>query len=307
MIEVRAAANEAEAARSNEIYNAVTPRFAFTNEETEAFKDAMLDAEEYLAFVDGVASASAFTAIRPERPDIAFALVTVLHEHRRRGLGTALFAAASSWVAARNSTEVEGFVDEDDRESIAFVEKRGFRTLKRYERLALDLTALDDPAAEAVDGVEVRTWDGDEPTARGIYAVSIEGYRDEPGAAADDAVEPFDEWLEHDIHRLEESGGATFVARAGDDVVGYAQLTLTLAQPGTASHSFTAVRRDWRGRGVAGSLKRAQIVWAKARGLEQLVTQNEERNEPMLRLNARLGYRYDSARLLVRGPLSGAV
>lgn len=304
MIEVRTSTGAADDARSNEIYNAVWPGNALTNEEAQAFKAAMLDADDHLSYLDGFAAGSAFTAIRPERPDVAFVLVTVLATHRGRGLGSALYAAASRWGAERNAVEIEGFVDEADAASIAFVEARGFRVIKRYERLALDLRDLEEPPVAPVDGVEVTTWDGDELTARGMYEIALAAYRDEPGGE-DEAVEPFGDWLEHDVRRLERGGGVTFVARTGGEVVGYAQLSMTPARPGKAVHSYTAVRRDWRGRGVAGCLKRAEIGWAKSRRLQQLETQNEERNEPMLRLNARLGYRPESARLLVRGPLSG--
>jgi mycothiol synthase len=66
---------------------------------------------------------------------------------------------------------------------------------------------------------------------------------------------------------------------------------------------MTGVKRAWRGRGVAGALKRAQVAWAKQQGYERLVTSNEMRNEPIRRLNARLGYREAPGRVLMRGPL----
>ena len=54
---------------------------------------------------------------------------------------------------------------------------------------------------------------------------------------------------------------------------------------------MTAVSRALRGRGVASSLKRAQIAWAKEHGLKRLTAQNDERNAPMRRINNALGYR----------------
>jgi len=59
-----------------------------------------------------------------------------------------------------------------------------------------------------------------------------------------------------------------------------------------------------RGRGVAGALKRAQIRWALANGLERLETTNELRNEPMQRVNLGLGYRPTPGRITLEGPLS---
>jgi GNAT superfamily N-acetyltransferase len=97
---------------------------------------------------------------------------------------------------------------------------------------------------------------------------------------------------------------ATFVAVAGDAVVGYAKLSLTDAQPGTAYHDLTGVKRAWRGRGVARALKATQIAWAKRNGYARLSTANEERNAPIRRLNQRFGYRPGPARIHLRGPLA---
>ncbi len=66
------------------------------------------------------------------------------------------------------------------------------------------------------------------------------------------------------------------------------------------------VKRAWRGRGIAGALKRAQIAWAKESGYERMQTANELRNEPIRRLNAQLGYREGFGRVEVRGPLAGS-
>ena len=88
--------------------------------------------------------------------------------------------------------------------------------------------------------------------------------------------------------------------------MGYAKFSLTAAQPGIAYHDLTAVKRAWRGRGVARALKLAQIRWALANGSKELRTRNEERNEPIRRLNARFGYRPGIGRIYLGGPLSGA-
>jgi GNAT superfamily N-acetyltransferase len=67
---------------------------------------------------------------------------------------------------------------------------------------------------------------------------------------------------------------------------------------------MTGVKRAWRGRGIAGALKRAQIGWAKEQGYERLATHNELRNEPIRRLNEHLGYKEAPGRIIFRGPLA---
>jgi hypothetical protein len=49
-----------------------------------------------------------------------------------------------------------------------------------------------------------------------------------------------------------DSPEATFIALAGEEVVGFAKLSLTA--PTAAGHAMTAVKRAWRGRGIAGAL-----------------------------------------------------
>ena len=71
-------------------------------------------------------------------------------------------------------------------------------------------------------------------------------------------------------------------------------------------HVHTGVAAHWRGQGVAESLKRAQIRWAKANGLRILRTANEVRIPQIIRLNERYGYRPEPAEIVLRGPLAPA-
>lgn len=75
-------------------------------------------------------------------------------------------------------------------------------------------------------------------------------------------------------------------------------------RPGTTTvawHDMTAVVRHWRGRGLAGALKRATIVWALDHGLEALETGNDDANAPMRAVNARLGYKPLPDEITMRG------
>ena len=66
---------------------------------------------------------------------------------------------------------------------------------------------------------------------------------------------------------------------------------------------MTAVRRDWRNRGVASALKRAQIAWAQEHGFERLTAANEERNAAMQHINSLLGYRLIPGRVRLRASI----
>jgi GNAT superfamily N-acetyltransferase len=303
MVEIRACRDHADERVSLEIYNAVWPAAAITMAEVESFKAMMRDYGDHLAVVDGEAVGAAAVAISPTQPGVGLAFITVLPERRGEGAGTTLYAAASRWLAERGIEELDALVPEDDERSLAWARRRGFREVERDSRLILDLAAIEPPPLDPPPGVAIVPWARRPELARGIYQVACEAYPDIP-QDRQRTMEPFEDWLEHDLDRPDIPPTATFVALAGDEVIGYAILNVTAARPKDADHAMTGVKRRWRGRGVAGALKRAQIAWAKEQGFERLQTQNEIRNEPIRRLNERLGYGVVPGRVIVRGPIA---
>jgi GNAT superfamily N-acetyltransferase len=83
---------------------------------------------------------------------------------------------------------------------------------------------------------------------------------------------------------------AIFVAVAGVEVVGMAGLIPDADFPERAENVLTAVRRDWRGRGLARALKETTIAWAAERGIREIYTWTQTGNENMRVVNERLGY-----------------
>ncbi len=237
-------------------------------------------------------------------PDgVARGEVRVLVEARRAGVGSELLSALTSWARALDYSELMGPVKETDTASLAWAQRRGFVEVGRNSMLVLELTDADAPSVAPPEGIEIVTWAEQPRAAAGIYEVAREAYADVPGQEEAE-IAPFDEWLAMDMQGAGDRPEATFVAVAGDEVVGYAKFSLSLARPTIAMHDMTGVRRAWRGRGIAGALKRAEIAWAKENGYTRLETQNEERNEPIRRLNERHGYVAEPGTITVRGPLA---
>jgi mycothiol synthase len=301
VLDVRPSRDEDDEEASLAIYNRVWPHDAVTMDEVRSFSGRAVAYGDHLALIDGEPVGSLAVAIMPSRPEVGFTLLTVVPEHRRRGAGSALYGAASAWLADHGVHELEGSVPEDDEESLAWAVRRGFREMERNSRLVLDLREVEAPAVDPPPGVEVVTWAERPELAPGIYEVAFEAYPDIPGWRGV-TMESQDHWIAHHLERSEDRSEATFVALARDEVIGYAKFTFTAARPKDADHDITGVKRAWRGRGVAGALKRAQVAWAKRECYERLQTQNEVRNEPIRRLNERLGYRIEPGRVILRGP-----
>ena len=234
---------------------------------------------------------------------VARAEVRVVDPARRRGLGTALLRRVSKWARGLGYRELMGPVKEVDAGSLAWAAGHGFLEVGRNSVLALDLTAIDAPAIVAPEGIEIVSWAARPGVEEGMYEVAREAYPDVPGEE-DAEMAAYEQWLSMDMQGAGDRPEATFVALAGNDVVAYAKLSLSRARPQVAMHDMTGVKRAWRGRGIAGALKAAEIAWAKEAGYERLETQNEERNEPIRRLNQRHGYVVEPGSVTVRGPIT---
>ena len=301
MLEVTACADELAAL---EVYNTVWPHDAVTIDAVHAFRDSAQDYIAYLVRDDGVVLGCGVGAVFAYRARRVVALITVLAGHRRRGAGAALYEAISMWASERGAGELEVSVSGNDPESLSFAERRGFTEERREVGLVLSLAGLSPPQVQPPAGIEIVTWAQRPELARGMYEVDLETHPDIPGFE-DIAAEPFEDWMAHNMRRPTDSPEATFIALAGEEVVGLAKLSLTA--PAAAGHAMTAVKRAWRGRGIARALKAAEINWALANGYTELHTSNEERNAPINRLNARLGYRPGIGRIYLAGPIMGGL
>jgi GNAT superfamily N-acetyltransferase len=305
VLEVSACAGEPDDRLSLDIYNAVWPHDAVTMDEVHSFRAGARDHAGYLAYSDGEAVGSAVAAILPQRAHRVFTLITVLAGHRRRGAGSALYRAVSAWAAERDLRVLEVSVSDNDEESLTFAQRRGFAEERREFGVVLRLADIAPPEVRPPDGIEILTWAQRPDLARGMYEVALEAEPDIPGSEDDD-IEPFDDWLAHDMQGSGDRPEATFVALAGEEVVGYAKFHLNSAPSTIAHHDLSAVKRAWRRRGIARALKAAQINWAIANGYTELHTRNEERNEPIRRLNASFGYRPGIGRIYLVGPIAGS-
>jgi mycothiol synthase len=274
---------------------------------TEGYLDWKRQAREtawFLASLDGRDVGAAIGVGGWHSPEgVARGEIRVTTAARGRGVGSTLLGTLSDWARALGYSELMGPVKEVDVGSLQWTARRGFAEAGRNSLLVLDLTAIDMPAVVAPDGIEIVTWAERPDAAPGMYEVAREAYPDVPGEE-DAEMEPFEQWLSMDMQGSGDRPEATFVAIAADEVVAYAKLSLSLARPTVAMHDMTGVRRAWRGRGIAGALKAAEIAWAKDNGYERLETQNEERNEPIRRLNQRHGYVVEPGSVTVRGPLA---
>lgn len=199
-----------------------------------------------------------------------YAMVRVRPAARRRGIGSALLETVTQpkvWGRLR------------DEGSLAFAVKHGFHEVTRDIEVLLQVKPGD--GERCADIVEIR-----EEHQPGAYAVAAEAT---PEIAVPQTAEApsYEEWLEREAHP---SRAVTFVALDGDEVVGFAGLTLLDGMPHRLENYLTAVKKSHRRRGIALALKRAEIAWAAEHGYTEIVSDMVEANTAMRAVNAALGY-----------------
>src|SRR5436190_9230224 len=171
----------------------------------------------------------------------------VLPAHRRQGIGTALLQRLALHTEACGYGEVGSMVD--DAGSLAFAQRFGFvETGRQVEQVRA--VAADEPWPTVPDGVEVTALAGRPELLRRLYQeLALEAFEDMPTPRKVEIT--LEQWESEWLTWPE----ATFVALSGDAIIGMAGLLHDADRPERAKNALTTVRRDWRGRGLARTLK----------------------------------------------------
>ena len=161
------------------------------------------------------------------------------------------------------------------------------------------------PSIDLPEGVVITTLADHPELARGVWETVCEAMPDIP-YDGDVPMTPgsFEEFTARSLAGPKYIPEATFVAVRDGEVVGYAQLGWMDRAAAIGDHQMLAVRRSWRGRGIAKALKAAQVVSALDNGLSELRTGNEDRNAAARAVNANFPYTPLPDNLLYRGPLA---
>ncbi|MGI8433949.1 MAG: GNAT family N-acetyltransferase [Nocardioidaceae bacterium] len=245
-----------------------------------------------LTVMDGTVVGSGM-ADRAETAGGGFAAPRVRPEYRRLGVGSALLRAAAEHCTGLGLPVLRASVDAEG--SLAFAESFGFVEVDREIEQVRAVGDEQRPSAlpSGVDVVTLSQYPELWPSCFGTFGKE---------ALADFAVyTPLE--ISAEQWSTSWGGDPMFLALFEGDVIGCAGLNRDTDRPERGENALTAVRRDWRGRGIASHLKRRTLQWAAANGLKALYTWTQAGNLPMLRLNERLGYVTSQTSITVSRPL----
>ena len=206
--------------------------------------------------------------------------ISVVEEHRGRGVGGALYDRCLDHLAAAGVSRVDSLSQEGEADA-AFLRARGFR-----HRSTVTVSGVD-PAAVAPgvvpEGIELRRLAQLAPEL--VFALDVETSLDLPNEEVDDLR--YEQWLA-DFWRHPDVDLESSVAAVADGVP--VSFSLLEASGDRGMSGMTGTLRSHRGRGLAELVKRATLGNAAARGVRLALTHNDETNAAMLRVNAKLGY-----------------
>jgi mycothiol synthase len=221
------------------------------------------------------------TAARSGLAGGAYIAPVVLPAHRRLGVGTELLRAL---VAHAEGLEPEFLVGHaEDEAGRAFAEHFGFVEVDRQVEQVRAIGT--EPWPAPLDGVEIISV-AQRPELWEVAYERVGQQAFQDMAVISPVQATLDEWNREWMTDPE----ATFLALADGEVIGLAGLLIDPDEPTRAENALTAVRREWRGRGVAAALKRTTLAYAAEHGLAEVYTWTQKNNADMRRLNERLGY-----------------
>lgn len=232
------------------------------------------------------------------KPGKYFINVGVHPDHRREGIGTALYDFLMAQVNERDPALITANTREDQTDALRFLEKRGFVRVMRYPVSHLDVPSFDPaPFASTLDrvkglGIEIRPLVDimhlDEDWQRKLYDLTWEILQDVP--SPDPLTQQsFENFQERTLGDPGFRPDGQFIALDAGQWVGMSALWTAQGDPGKLYTGLTGVVRSHRRKGIATALKVRSFDFAKEYGAKIIETDNEE-NNPMYLLNMKLGF-----------------
>jgi GNAT superfamily N-acetyltransferase len=211
--------------------------------------------------------------------DVGSLWVGVEPARRRRGLGGELYAVALEHLRLLGVARAKCWAFGDGAE---FLVHRGWEADRERIVSVVELTSPRE--IEPLAGAELAPLRDVDPHA--LFELDRLCGEDEPGDTID--FGSFENYRRTELERpLLDLDASRVVLVEGRPVA-----LAMLFRLGALGHSgFTCTHPEWRGRGLAALAKSAMLQRAFELGVERVATMNDAENAPMLRVNAKLGYR----------------
>jgi GNAT superfamily N-acetyltransferase len=228
----------------------------------------------------------------------------------RQGIGSHLYDDALAFCQAHRANQFSSQVNDNDSDSQAFAQRRGFRQDRHIFDSVIHLADFDEtpfaPITPAVLAQGIRILSladvGNTPDRRRqLYEVNRTTALGIPGNTG--VFSTYEEFSQIVFYSGWFKPAGQILALDGDKAVGLAAVRF-LGETGTMYNLMTGVLPEYRGRNIALALKLHTIRLARAWGAIAIRTNNDSQNGPMLAINRKLGYQPEPGYFtLVKEPL----
>ncbi|MEV5026365.1 GNAT family N-acetyltransferase [Paenibacillus sp. LPE1-1-1.1] len=221
--------------------------------------------------------------------------LVVAEAYRKQGIGQRLLLHVGEWASKLGATTLLAEVWDDNEDAQQFASRRAFvkerhafQSLLRLENEEGSQAALipDPPALGGLRFLTLADEPGDESELK-LYELYKETLVDIPGFMGE--VPAINEWRKWYLQVVGYAPERVIIAADGETFVGVTNV-LHNKQTNGMYHEYTGVSRAYRGRKVAQALKIKAIQLANRHGASYIRTDNDSTNEPILRINRKLGY-----------------
>lgn len=268
-------------------------------QENDSNRPAYIRWARFLAEIQGdpvgLASFNQYTGMY--HPQKFWINLDVLPQHRRQGIGTALYEHILQVLDEYDPIAFTTATREDFADGMKFLTRCGFEETMREWESRLDPRTVDlaqwrkyevRTAAEGIQIKTLRELEHDPERNRKLYELEWQLEQDvpEPDAVTKPA---FEDWVKV-LNRRNLLPDGWFVAICEGEYVGMSNLWRSQSLPGVLHTGLTGVLRSQRRKGIATALKLQGIRYAQEERVSELRTWNEVNNEGMLAINQRLGF-----------------
>jgi GNAT superfamily N-acetyltransferase len=234
--------------------------------------------------------------------------VVVDHDHRRKGIGTALYQDAQDFVKTQNAASLQSEVRDNCPEGQQFARELGFRVDRHLFESTLDLVNFDctrfasvvpDLEASGITFKPYSSYANTSENRRKLYDLNATTTVDIPGM--NDAFMSYEDFIQAAFASSWFRPEGVLIAAAGDEWVGTCTVEM-LPETQGAYNIFTGVLPTYRGRKIALALKLQAIAYARSQGAVYIRTNNDSQNAPMLAVNHKLGYQHQPGKYILKWP-----